>query len=103
MVRDSSSKHSDMGVTPRVADPSAAAIIATVRHTKLTQKLETMIKKFAAIRSIHYLTSPDRHKWPQVRVAIYMVDVNDMRLLKSSLSNLENNEDMNILIQTWGT
>ena len=76
-----------------------AVIVAVVGHAKITQQLETVIKNFAAIRSMHYLTEPDTHNWPQIRVAIYMVDAYDLRVLKSSLRNLENHKKCDILIR----
>jgi len=75
------------------------AIVAVLDHTRTALKLESTIKNHAKIRSMHYLTEEDRNGWPQIRVAIYMAEATDLRLLKSSLANIANSRDCEILIR----
>jgi len=75
------------------------AVVAVLDHTRTALKLETTIKRYAKIRSMHYLTEEDKNGWPQIRVAIYMAEATNLRLLKSSLANIANNRDCEILIR----
>jgi hypothetical protein len=75
------------------------AILAIINDARVTRRLEATIKDYAKIRSIHYLTEEDKNGWPQIRIAIYMVEAMNPRLLRSSLRNIENNRDCEIIIR----
>lgn len=75
------------------------AVIATIQDARTIPKLETKLKDHAKIRSIHYLTSPDKNNWPQITIAIYMIETETPRTLKITLTSLEQHRKIKITLQ----
>ena len=64
-------------------------IIGLLHDARVEPRLEGHIRTYALIRQRLYLDEPDKNGEPRPRVAVYIVEPTDARLLRSSLRALE--------------
>ena len=74
-------------------------IISLLHDSRVEPRLEGHIRTYSKIKQRLYLDEPDKNGQPRTRVAIYVVEPVDPRLLRSSLRALENHRDLEVIIR----
>ena len=65
-------------------------VVALLHDSRVESRLEALIRDFSKVRQRLFLSEDDKNGEPRTRVAVYIVEPQDVRLLKSSLKALEN-------------
>ena len=65
-------------------------ILCLLHDARVEARLERLIRSHARVRGRSYIEEDDKNQISRVRVAVYLVETDDPRLLKSSLRGLEN-------------
>ncbi|MFH0849468.1 MAG: hypothetical protein V1924_00855 [Candidatus Bathyarchaeota archaeon] len=74
-------------------------VVALLHDSRVESRLEGHIRSYAKIRQRLYLDEPDKNGLPRTRVAVYVIEAMDPRLLRSSLKALENSRDLEVIIR----
>lgn len=65
-------------------------VLALFDDARSESRVERLIRRHSRVKGRTYLEEDDKNQVPRVRVAVYLVETDDARLLKSSLKALAN-------------
>jgi len=68
----------------------ALTVLALLGDARVESRVENIIRRHSKVKSRTYIEEADKNKVPRTRVAVYLVEAEDPRLLRSSLKGLEN-------------
>jgi hypothetical protein len=77
-------------------------VVVVYEDARVSPRVEKIIGKYAGVRQRQYVGVEDRYGVYRDRVAVYILEnVENIRLLKSALKNMEIARDIEVIIKTY--